>query len=1252
MNKHITYIFLTIIIAAITISSCKDDLLYDPSVIGDGHANISATVSFHPLLSSLDQTRSAGDAIKDIKTLQVVIYDNKKKLVNILKIDESNNDLRIINAGEEGSNTSMPVNYGNQSEASTAKASFKLNNIPFGRYYMYVVANYAGELQGYDENAEHYVGTPEDLKKITVKWNVNNISANDQMFGCLATDEQRDYDDKAPLITVNRNDLKLHAWIKRLASKLTLVFDGTGLHQGIFIYINKATIRDIPRYCHFGADNAPYRYQDENNPNDSLISIGETLYYHSDGTITSSLEAATTPDTPSSGEGESGSEDSEQPGDSGNSSSGDNSNVTYEYAKAHWLEIDKSTVAGAATHVAHDDGSEDVYTHLEGDQALYFYENCQGDYKDDPRYDKKQTIANAQTGQLTDEEKDEVPYGTYIEVEGYYTANYNGYLSNGKIVYRFMLGQDTRYNYNALRNRHYKLTLKFRGYANQPDWHIEYEDKNPGLYPPEEYYMSYLYNVRQEMPIRLTGRATKVTMEIVENNWAPFDRHKIEDEDATTLEELVPPQSVGTGPMRFQWNKEVYMGSQYEFGLHAFTSHQSTPSAYPDTILNSAPDWVQKNVTPIWVGFLALQAPTGYENVTEALPTGIFNDAHVDFYSWKSTREGVKRYYYGIESTLTDLPALSEHNYHKDSNRASYNSIPLYRTVFEIPQNFDAGVNYNNPMVYETGEGNNKQNGRNGFTAFPNEDGSVTINVPMFTQPKDLGYISGFSGNNPYEAYYRRAVVKITAEYDDEKVPKIIKYIPVYQMRRIINPKAVWHTHDNTEPFEVKLMVVDDPEDTEFENLESNGEWAAWVCAEGNDYIADNGRSIKIDGAGADGKLHGNTGEKIRFKILFDEVDADKSVCNKIIVQYHGLNCEHSIYVRQGYNQPIQVAEGGARWSSYSVFSFSQIEGQTTKIISSDMRPVYENSRWTFPDATVPNLHATLTKSPLALGTLFKRGNYQQGIRILNNKTYGPLTPPGVLSLTSGEEDVRWSKIYGIPLLIGTWSSSIWTDSDKTKNNNWEWSEFDNASDDSDVHYDFPTIADIQALMNQGFGVGVLYTDGAVTTAKTTDDAFGFFNENNTVTRSYQGMRGFIVYNTTNHNQVFFPIGYSGLARRTIANTDASMEGTLRYGGRSEPLYVSGTYGNSDNQYRPIPFNNPACPGAIYWAKRAEANTPGGNKDRIGLDMNFFDLTFGPMDYAVSFPDYGDALPIKPIIRETTTSPSAVPSRKARRGSR
>ncbi len=1237
MKKNIFYLTFLILTGLITMISCRDDLLYDPGMIGDGNSQISATVSFHPLVSSLDGTRAAGSAIKAINDIQLVVFKYDGTFYDNIKLTKEKNNLEI-----EESNTNMPSSSNdaaynpekpNQSEEKTSKATFNFS-LPFGRYYIYVVANCPD--MDFDENN---AGTIDALKLIQVQWNnkPGEVGTNDQMFGCLATDSQKDYDDTAPLLTINRNSATLHAWIKRLASKVTIVYDGRDLHEGIFVYINKATIRDIPKYCHFGANNSPFstiengevkyakRTDGIENITDSIISVGESIYYNAEGDV-SSTPFDVAPDQ-----------------------------VDYLYVSSHWMPVNKSSKdAGKGNDITEDNKKIPKTPHHETGEALYFYENCQGNYPNDPTYDKHQDknkvgkdfkVTEGQTDK--EDYKDEVICGTYIEVEGFYTANYDGYLSSGPIKYRFMLGQDPDYNYNALRNRHYKLTLKFRGYANQPDWHIEYEDHEPGLYPPDEFLMSYLYNVRHEMPIRLTGNPTKVTMQVVENNWAPYDPDETDN---------VPPSSITIdNGLPFEWNKEVYSGSQYEYGLHSVSSSKSTP--YGSTILNKtngevAEDWVNREVTPIWVGFLGLQAPTGYENENTLLPTGVYNlryeSGGIDnFYDQSDTREGMKSFYYGVgdrAETMTNGTVVRPAN-----------SIPLYENVYNIDKTKLSNVS----QTFNSGK-NNDRTGRNSYKAELNDDESVTIYVPMFTLPKDLGYITGFSGNNPYECYYRKAVVKITAEYADGD--PIVKFVPVFQTRRMVNPKAVWRTWNDTAPFTVTLMSLDDYNDPEFTPLISKGVWEAWVATPENESKPLQGGTFTLSPLGdakyERGKIIGITGSTISFKINFAGVGKNETECGKIIIHYHNLNCEHSIYVRQGYNVPVQVTDGAndKYWSSYAVFSFDEAADTYT----GTFKPERNNSVWTFPQYSISGLKATLTVNPLALGTMYKRGNYAEGIRIINNKTYPVLTAPGDLTLTCKDDDNNikintvktksWNDIYGIPYLDylnnDTWpaviNAGIWSKADIDKTTKWEWSAFestvpDEYSDNTFI-YDVPTVEDYVLLTQQGFGVGVTYADGATETANTPEKAFGFFNTGNNEKESDHGMRGFIVYNLKNFNQIFFPLGYSGVGRRTIQNNDGK-PGILRYGNQAKVLSVAN---NANNQYRPIPYNNPNNPGAVYWAKKKASS-----EAMFAMDMNYFDLTFGPYDYAVNFVDYGDAVPIKPVVIKSVNT-NSTPAAKAK----
>ena len=167
-----------------------------------------------------------------------------------------------------------------------------------------------------------------------------------------------------------------------------------------------------------------------------------------------------------------------------------------------------------SSHIYGGEGSSDgedeqinIHKHSHSAKALYFYENLQGEGKD-----KKQSLdgvniwkPNPVENDLNSGWKDGKAYGTYIEVRGYYrnTAP-DGSVSSGWIKYRFMLGQDEKTNYDALRNTHYKVTLKLRGFGNDYDWHIDYKEET-GIYITTPQYISYLYNKSMYATVKIVG---------------------------------------------------------------------------------------------------------------------------------------------------------------------------------------------------------------------------------------------------------------------------------------------------------------------------------------------------------------------------------------------------------------------------------------------------------------------------------------------------------------------------------------------------------------------------------------------------------------------------------------------------------------------------------------------------------------------------------------------------------------------------
>ncbi len=1169
--KHI--LLLPALILSVLLTSCEDKFDYSSQIIGEGEGLVTATLEFKPSVTNLGGSRTVGNAISEIKTLAVVIYTAEGEFVDLIP-NVKTTDYKY----QDLTSTEKPYDYPTgpdgediSSDNATAKVQFEMK-LPYGKYYMYAVANLGRELK------EEEVQTIEALKAIRCTWNANNISANAQMFGYFTNDVTNGntaFTETDPTVTVNQKNVALHSWIKRLASKVTIAFNGEGLHQGIVVYIHNVSIRQIPKTCTLGEGNKPTA-EDQVTPalfNESVPDTAQVLYYDNEGFT--------------------------------------NAKSNYDYAGEkylRWLQV----ANGAGPN---NDGHLCYNNHGVNSPALFFYENMQGVDPDKPKDQQRDKVGDnvvppgteLKPGYTYEDYKDDVEYGTFIEVEAYYQCNIAP-SSSGPIRYRFMLGQNETDNYNAIRNHHYKLTLGFQGYANQPDWHIEYVKKSPEIDAPE-IYIPYTYNTSVSCPITFYGDLTALEAEIIENNWAPYD---------STTTDGVAPATVGTTnfnlrTLQFNWFRDVYMnGNAYTVDVRNtllnFTRNltQSDNSELSSGYLygrhytgfchlDDNGDEITSQryyVTPIWAGFLRLQVPEVYESETSVpiLPAIIvYNRPDVgkgEHYRRQAALTDFRNYYYG--RSVTDADENATYGANNGQGNGYKPGTDLHARVFNIA----------NPTSDNTNRGRNAYTVEKGKDAKGKEYTVVTMN--LWTQPKSMCGNSGFSGNNPYEDYNRKAVIRFTATFDDDGVTKVVKKdVTVYQSKRLVNPKAVWRSHDKPNPFNVTVYERDvNGAQNAFQPLVSRGEWRARIkqVSEGA-----NGFITLAKGAvtGAN-EIVGKTLSEVAFTINFaGPIGFNESKCAIIEVTYHGNTCVHNIFVRQGYHQPMQITTGGAYWSSYNLFSCDANTGYGTR------------------DGDVQSV---LTRNPLSFGAFFKRLNYAQAISVSNIKRtgsgavnsagFGPLQYPGITSTTYPDlnarfEVTRFAKTD--PTETFTWNEI----SGNTKDPSYHWANFKFTGDTRT--YTVPTIDDFRALQSADFGIGVLYGDGASVPADKTETAYGFLDEENETTSSDMGMRGFICYNSTNAHQVFFPIGTSGLGRRTVQGVgNLNQRGTLRYGSMSSnfPLGL--------NTLRPIPMNIANAPGSIYWAYQG-TNTGATNPDEIPIawDMNYFDLNFTSISAAV-----------------------------------
>ncbi len=711
--KNTIYSFLIALASASALTSCTDERLWtDSDIIGDGEAKVAATATFKSFVPALEDSRTAGTAVDGITSLTVYAFDQTGNELIDYKAFAAD-ELKALE-----NNTQKPADgSGVAPEVSTSKVTFSFP-LQYGKYKIYAVAN---------ADMSSYAITDEaSLKAVAFRWQTD-ITKNSQMFGWFDTKDATAIKDphgfNAPVVTVNKSNMPLTAWLVRLASKVTVSYDASKLKDNVFIFLKSVQIKDIPASCALGESNTP-------TDKSQLVSDGEIYYYYD-----------TTQGAPEKS------------------------------------DYNPATYPAVLTQHIKDFGSD----HSHAADALFFYENNQGTGKNKgqdvlindtgkPGSDGKIDYPDGNNPAPDTGYKDEVRNGTYIEVKAFYRSNEVDRLGEGEITYRFMLGQNTTTDYNAKRNYHYKLTLKFNGYANDVDWHIEYTPE-PDIYIPNPYYISYIYDKSMTLPVQVTGEmepGSELKAEIIQNDWMPYNYEK---------QEYAPAD-------------QYYSPGSYNY------------------------DQTQK----LWNGFLSLRNTGHVRDIAEGLGLGPSDAAAENEKYWTENERGHRKY--SIE--------IGEHPDSKDGD---------YEVVLSNQS-----------------------------------DNSVRVfNVPLYTRAKNLVKASGYTGNNPYVSYQRKAVVKFTAKLKNPETgnyEEVSKTADIIQVRRVVNPKGIWRAHNEDGIFKVHLMRLEtefttDPWQStgQFQTFTSQGPWTAEVMVEGGD----NSKGwIKLSGIGrstlgSDGKIHGET---------------------------------------------------------------------------------------------------------------------------------------------------------------------------------------------------------------------------------------------------------------------------------------------------------------------------------------------------------------------------------------------------------
>ena len=1094
------------LLAAVAAPSCTDDRIWSDEEIGEGEAKISAAVTFKSFTPALNDSRSAaGSSLNSINNIYLFAYtEDGSELVASQLFDKTS-----LNIPKDPTNNQKPAGSTPEVENPTYTASFNFK-LPYGKYKIYAVANIPENYIAYFQADQ--VPTESDLKNIYIPWDPANVANNGTMFGWFGTSDLKDMDISnskgfvAPVVTINKTGVSLNAWLRRLASKITIGFDPSGLEDGVTIYIKSATIRHIADGCYVGKKNTPGADQLITDKDAAPLQI---INYYSEG--------------------------------------GEN-----DHSK--WLILQEGSTPDLDK--PHDADAE----------SLFFFENCQGDWAErGPSYNKQMNsteMANnpyISTGGHPDgapgyvDYKDKVPNGTFIEVEAYYSSVNEKKITSGPIRYRFMLGKNTTYNYDAERNYHYKLTLKFKNWANEPDWHIDYEEPHHGIHTPDEYFISYLYKQTMSMPVRISNAdgIAKLRAEIVENNWAPYDPTQADEVPATPTYNMYNYDE-------FTWNRAAWAKFKDEYN-----------------------DWNAYRGNANFLGFLALRAT---EHITIGDPTENYGPGAMDI---------IKNYYC--------------------DNQKWWAEYDLTKTATDVP------INSNNE--------------NQGTYSVEKQGDDVIVQVPMWTRAKNMVQMTGFTGNNPYNAYRRKAVVRFYAldaagnpvEFEDIQGNKFpYKDVPIFQVRRIVNPKAIWRAANNDDPFDIDLSILEVANTNDFTSLTSSvGPWRASIMTSGTSKareaawftLTGNGKEVKTvsdeNPENGNNYIEGSGGSTMKFTYKPNStIGANEARYGIIKVEYMNYTCVHLILVRQGYDAKTPL--GGKNWSCYSIYAMN---GKNVNAVTPQKR------------SEAGNMKFVRTANPLSLGTMYKRANYEDGIMEINNKDYGlyyPIydTPLQLIKLNDNGTLSKFTKKWDEMPAYGAMNYGG-ADNRKGAEYSWTTTFVDYKTNEQ---FSIPSWDDFTALAANEQAYGVIYGDAAIATAKTVGDAYTYFDGDNTDPRDItnKGTRGCLVYDPANGNQIFFPMGVEGQARRPCAMTQMSgslfptipnsttqhadknqMVGTLCYSG------VFGVLTGDGNMYRPIPYNLYRNAGAIYWY---DAPKEGGdivtNNWSYSWDMNYYSFDF------------------------------------------
>lgn len=459
------------------------------------------------------------------------------------------------------------------------------------------------------------------------------------------------------------------------------------------------------------------------------------------------------------------------------------------------------------------------------------------------------------------------------------------------------------------------------------------------------------------------------------------------------------------------------------------------------------------------------------------------------------------------------------------------------------------------------------------------KDGNVyEFEIPLYTRAKNLIKESAYTGNNPFTGYPREAEITVRAKYKGIEEP-VETTTPVYQVRRLVNPKGIHRKADNNTSFHVKLLELEKETSTEFTPLISVGPWKAYVLSGGDQNF------ISLDG---EQEISGETLSEIDFNVNFHgSTPAGKNRFAIIEILYHSYSCVHQIYVSQG-EEPVMMHN----------------------IKNHDKNTYWHVKNILHRVAEVDNV--------LDEGSLFRFARSRYPIDASNNvNEFEPW-----ISIKPSDFDVDHSNddFLIAPGNPEKYTKKKWSDIGSGDPNGEFTLPIDGTS--AKTAFIIPDVKDLTDLRdNTEQAYGVLYGDDAIDVQTDLAKAYGYQRDADGKADGTYGMRGCFAYVVADGRHIFFPIGASGYGHRKQGGIhqygeEEKYNATLRYSaGRIFP-YTTETDGNKsdDPMNLPLFYDLYKRPGAIYWLNKAATGVAIGGQTTdancAGIDVNYFTFDF------------------------------------------